>query len=73
MSTAEITHLLRSSNLRTKFVVAYYVLTISTGVFLLLFHGRMALVADFVVSVFYVAVTALLYVLSSSASGRKER
>jgi hypothetical protein len=71
MSTAEITHLLESRNLRTKFVVAYYVLTIFTGAFLLFFHGRMALVVDFIVSVFYVAVTALLYLLSSVVSGRK--
>ena len=42
MSTAEITHFLASPNLRTKFVVAYYVLTIFTGAFLLFFHGRMA-------------------------------
>jgi hypothetical protein len=31
----------------------------------------MALVVDFIVSVFYVAVTALLYLLSSVVSGRK--
>jgi hypothetical protein len=73
MSTAQITHLLESRNLRTKFVVAYYVLTIFTGAFLLFFHGSMALVVDFLVSVVYVAVTALLYLLSNSSSSGKER
>lgn len=73
MSAAEITHLLESPNLRTKFVVSYYVLTIFTGTFLLFFHGRMALLVDFIVGIFYVAVTALLYLLSNSVSRSKER
>jgi hypothetical protein len=71
MSTAEITHRLSSPNLRTRFVAAYYVLTIFTGAFLLFFHGSIAILVDFIVSVFYVAVTALLYLLSTSASGEK--
>jgi hypothetical protein len=73
MSTTEITHLLQSPNLRTKFVAAYYALTIFAGAFLLLFHGRMAFLVDFVIGLFYIAVTALLYVLSSSLSSGKER
>jgi len=73
MSTAEITHLLASPNLRTKLVVIYYVLTIFTGAFLLFFHGSMAFVVDFMVRIFYVAVTALLYVLSRSVSRGKRR
>jgi hypothetical protein len=72
MSTAEITHLLQSRNLRTKFVVAYYVLTIFTGVFLLFFHGGMAFVADFIVGTFYAVVTALLYLLSTALSSGKK-
>ena len=73
MSSAEIRHRLASPNLRTKFVIVYYLLTISTGAFLLFFHGQMAVLVDFVVSIFYVAVTALLYLLSSSVSSRKKR
>ncbi len=73
MSTAGITHPLESPNLRTKIVVVYYVLTIFTGGFLLFFHGRMALLVDFIVSILYVAVTALLYLWSSSASSGEKR
>jgi len=48
---------------RAKLVIAYYLLTMLTGVFVLFFHGRLA-VADLSATVFYVAMTALFYRLS---------
>jgi len=57
---------------RAKFVIAYYLLTILTGVFVLSFHGRLAFAADLIATVFYIAMTALFYDLSKPAKRRKE-
>jgi len=53
-------------------VGAYYLLTILTGAFVLVFHGRLAFAADLLVGVFYLVVTAFLYGVSASASGSKQ-
>jgi len=70
MSTAEMTKRITeaSPRFRARFVAMYYVLTILTGIFVLLFHGRMAFAADAIATVFYIAVTALFYQLSRPAN-----
>ncbi|HXJ85712.1 MAG TPA: hypothetical protein VMS18_02750 [Candidatus Binatia bacterium] len=72
MSTHGITRTItgESSRLRAKFVGAYYLLTIATGAFILLFHGRVAFVADLLAGISYLAVTAFLYGWSTSANRR---
>jgi hypothetical protein len=69
MSTAQISKRISGTSPRvgSKFIGAYYLLTISTGAFVLFFHGRLALEVDMVVGILYLAVTALLYGLSGSA------
>ena len=69
MSTAQITKPIAQPQLRVrqKFVGAYYLLTILTGAFILFFQGKLAVVADLVVGVCYLAVTALLYAWSVSS------
>ena len=66
MSTAEKIERIAQAppRLRNKFVGVYYLLTVLTGIFILWFHGKLAFVADFVVALFYLAVTALFYDLS---------
>ena len=66
MSTAQMTGRTSEATLRlkSKLVVIYYLLTILTGAFVLFFHGRVALAVDLIVSVFYIGVTALFYILS---------
>ena len=49
---------------KTKFVAGYYLITIVTSTVILFVHGRLALAADFLAAVFYLAMTALLYDLS---------
>jgi len=73
MTTTGITRAMtaESSRLRAKFVGAYYLLTIATGAFILYFHGRMAFLADLLVGISYLAVTAFLYGWSASANRRK--
>lgn len=73
MSTAEIAKHIpeRSPRVGSKFVGAYYLLTIVTGAFVLLFHGRLAFAVDIVVGIFYLVVTAFLY--GMSAAGNKVR
>ncbi len=56
---------------RAKFVIAYYLLTILTAVFVLFFHGRLAFAADLIATVFYIAMTALFYDLSKPVNRRK--
>jgi hypothetical protein len=70
MSSAQISKRISGTSPRvgSKFIGAYYLLTISTGAFLLFFQGRLALEADLVVGVLYLVVTALLYGLSGSAN-----
>jgi hypothetical protein len=73
MSTVQISKQISGTSPRvgSKFIGAYYLLTISTGAFVLFFHGRLAFAVDLVVGVSYLAVTALLYVLSASAHKSK--
>lgn len=70
MTTAVFTKWLAetSPRQRNKVVAVYYLLTILTGVFVLFFHGHLALAADLVVAGFYLAVTALFYGLSKSTN-----
>jgi hypothetical protein len=72
MSSAQISKRISGTSPRvgSKFIGAYYLLTISTGAFVLFFHGRLAFEVDLVVGVLYLAVTALLYGLSASAHKR---
>jgi VIT1/CCC1 family predicted Fe2+/Mn2+ transporter len=72
MSTAQITKPITESRQRIwpKFIGAYYLLTVLTGTFILFFHGRMAFVADLLVAISYLAITAFLYGWSASANRR---
>jgi hypothetical protein len=69
MSTAEMMEQIadRLPRHRAQVVVAYYLLTILTGVFVLSFHGRLAFAADLIATVFYIAMTALFYAFSKHA------
>lgn len=73
MNAHEITRAMtpEPSRLRARFVGAYYLFTVATGAFILFFHGRMAFIADLLVAVVYLAVTAFLY--GWSASGNREK
>ncbi|HVN19734.1 MAG TPA: hypothetical protein VMU05_13200 [Dongiaceae bacterium] len=73
MSTAEITKRLPGGSPRvaSNFVGAYYLLTVVTGTFVLLFHGRFAFAVDLLVGIFYLVVTAFLYGLSASANRKR--
>jgi hypothetical protein len=73
MSSAQISKRMSGTSPRvaSKFIGAYYLLTISTGAFVLFFHGRLAFEVDLAVGVSYFAVTALLYGLSASAHKNK--
>ena len=62
-----------ATRFRSRFVGAYYLLTILIGVFLLFFRGRLAFTVDIIATVFYVAATALFYDLSKALNGRKGR
>jgi len=68
MSTHEITRTTNeASRLKARFVGVYYLLTIATGAFILVFHGRLAFLADLLVGISYLAITAFLYGWSASA------
>lgn len=73
MSTVEVTRNISKSSPRiaSKFIGVYYLLTILTGTFVLLFHGQLAFAADLVVGIAYLVVTAFLYGLSASANKGK--
>jgi hypothetical protein len=75
MSAAEITKRIAPSQprLRSTIIGVYYLFTISTGAFIVFFHGRVAVLADLAVGIFYLTVTAFLYGLTGSANSRKER
>jgi hypoxanthine-guanine phosphoribosyltransferase len=70
MSTVQVTKRISQESPRvgSKFIGAYYLLTILTGAFLLFFHGKMAIAADLAVAVFYLAVTAFLYGLNAQGN-----
>ena len=70
MSTAALTKPIPESKPRigSRIIAAYYLLTILTGAFVLLFHGRLAFAVDLLIGTFYLVVTAFLYALSASAN-----
>jgi Ca2+/Na+ antiporter len=67
MNTAHITTRIVPAPSRDAFVAGYYLLTILTGVFVLFFRD---VAVDLVAAIFYLAVTVMLYLFSSSK--RKE-
>jgi len=66
MSTFEITKQTTetSPRSRTKVVIAYYVMSVVTGVFLFFFHDRLGSTAEVASAVLYLATTAWLYSVS---------
>ncbi len=52
----------------SRIIGAYYLLTVLTGAFLLLFQGRLAFAVDLLLGIFYLVVTAFLYGVSASAN-----
>lgn len=50
---------------RSRFIGAYYVITILTGAVLLFFHGRLAFAADLIASAFYLVITAVFWMTHS--------
>jgi hypothetical protein len=66
MSATNITkHISTASpRLMTKFVAAYYLLTILTGTFVLFFHSGRALAVDLILGGFYLSLTIVLYASS---------
>lgn len=63
MSTVEITKLVAEGR-RNRFVLGYYLLSVLTGTFFFLVHGRLAFAADVAVGVFYLAATVFFHGLS---------
>jgi hypothetical protein len=53
-----------AAHLKTKFVIAYYLLTIVTSIVVFFVNGRLAFAADLLAVGFYLAVTILLHDLS---------
>jgi hypothetical protein len=70
MSTVHITRRIVSARSRDAVVAGYYLLTILTGVLVMFVRGA---ALDLIAGVFYIAVTAVLYVMSGAANGGKER
>ena len=66
MSTSEITLRIAqaSPRFRARIAVAFYLLTIVTGVVVLVAGGRLGFVVDVIATVFYIAVTVLFHVLT---------
>jgi hypothetical protein len=54
-------------------VGAYYLLTIIVGAFVLFFHGRVALTADVIATVFYIAIMILFYDVCRPTKSMKAR
>jgi hypothetical protein len=75
MSTNEITKQIAeaSPRLMSRFVAAYYLLTIMAGSFVLFFHSKSAFAIDLVAVVFYVALTAALHALSKAGDAKQGR
>ena len=68
MNTHEITRGTNEpSRLKARFVGVYYLLTVATGAFILVFQGRLAFLVDLLVGISYLAITAFLYGWSLSA------
>ena len=77
MSTVEMTRLMAeaSTRSRSRFVLAYYLLSILTGLIFFFIHGRLAFAANLIAAAFYLAATALFYGLltKSGGDGRNQR
>lgn len=75
MSTVEITNRMpgTSPGIRTKVVVAYYLLSVVTGAFFFFFHGRLGSVVDVIAGAFYFVATGLLYTLSRRGSDQRKK
>lgn len=73
MSTTALTKQISESRPRvgSRVIAAYYLFTILTGAFVLLFHSRLAFAVDLMVGTFYLVATAFLYGLSASANKTK--
>ena len=74
MYTVEITKRMAeaSPGFRTKVVLAYYLLSVVTGVFFLFVHSRWGFAGDLVATVIYLAATALFYGLSVGTVSRRD-
>lgn len=71
MSTAKtIGQVGETTPVKTRFVGAYYVLTLATCAFVLFFHGKLAFTADVITGIFFVGMTAYMYGLSRTANRR---
>jgi hypothetical protein len=72
MSATNITKQIPTTapRLMTRFVAAYYLLTILTGTFVLFFHSGRALAADLILGGFYLSLTIVLYAWSKPANER---
>jgi hypothetical protein len=72
MSATNITKRITTASPRfmTRFVAAYYLLTILTGTFVLFFHSGRALAADLILGGFYLSLTIVLYAWSKPANER---
>jgi hypothetical protein len=73
MSAVEMTKRIpeTSPRLTSRFVGAYYLLTILTGSFVLFFHSRSAVTADLIAGGIYFVLTLVLYGLSRSGQQRQ--
>ena len=73
MSTVEITKPMAegSPRARNRFVLAYYLVSILTGMVFFFMHGRFAFAANLVAAVFYLLATAAFY--ESSVGKRADR
>jgi len=58
---------------KDRIVGAYYLLTILAGVFVLYFHGRLALAADLIATIVYIAVTIVFQALSKKRLTNEDR
>jgi hypothetical protein len=56
-----------SPRFKARIAAAFYLLTILTGVVVLLVVGRLGFVVDVIATAFYIAVTALFYALTKEA------
>jgi len=75
MSTAALTKQISDNKPRvdSRIIGVYYLLTILTGAFVLIFHGRLAFAVDLLIGIFYLVVTAFLYGLSASGKQGEEK
>lgn len=74
MSTAAVTKQVSENKaaVGSRIVGAYYLLTVLTGISVLVSKGRFAFAVDVFLGVFYLVVTAFLYGFSTRAKEREE-